>query len=63
MLPDNASDPMDGIARGGGVTDLWLTDDQTMFCDPRLVPGVLNVVDEKTEMVERGGKRNRAGTH
>eukprot|EP00974_Lingulodinium_polyedra_P000986 91141-Lingulodinium_polyedra.AAC.1 len=63
MLADGASDPMDGIARGGGVTDLWLMDDQTIFCDPCWVPDVLNTVDEKTEMVERGAQRNKANTH
>eukprot|EP00974_Lingulodinium_polyedra_P067307 6516746-Lingulodinium_polyedra.AAC.1 len=38
-------------------------DDQTIFCDPRIVSDVLKTVDEKTEMPERGGKRNRAKTH
>eukprot|EP00974_Lingulodinium_polyedra_P111353 10771200-Lingulodinium_polyedra.AAC.1 len=55
MLTDSASDPMDGIAQGGGMTGLWLMDDQTIFCDPRIVPEVLKTVDEKIKMFERGG--------
>eukprot|EP00974_Lingulodinium_polyedra_P109373 10582979-Lingulodinium_polyedra.AAC.1 len=42
------------------MTHLWLMDDHTILCDPRIVADVLTTVDEKTEMPERGGKRNRA---
>eukprot|EP00974_Lingulodinium_polyedra_P051482 4953360-Lingulodinium_polyedra.AAC.1 len=45
------------------MVDLWLMDDETMFCDPVLVPAVLDAVDGRAGAPERGGERNVAKTH
>eukprot|EP00974_Lingulodinium_polyedra_P024820 2400305-Lingulodinium_polyedra.AAC.1 len=44
------------------MADLWLMDDQTIVCGPRLATAILAAVDERTEATTRGGKRNAGKT-
>ena len=63
MMQQDAQDPLDEVQQDGGTVDVWLMDDQTIACDPRLLCVVLDAVDDGCQDKSRGGVRNRTTTH
>ena len=62
-LEHNEQDPLDAIHPDGGLVDVWVMDDQTIVCDPKLANAVVDPVDHTCQHPKPGGVRNRIKTH
>ena len=62
-MQQSATDPLDEVQPAGVTVDVWLMDDQTVMCDPRLKSPIRDALDKECTDPTRGGERNCTKTH
>ena len=46
-MQQSATDPLDEVQPAGVTVDVWLMDDQTVMCDPRLICPIRDALDKE----------------